>query len=228
MIRHRSTAKRRGKTCHRRAVSDTCLIVECQHAEAAQYFVREVADFVPGRRRQHAGGQPAVDRLAVVGSFDEVGIAIFLHQPRYAVERVVPRDALPLVGARRAILGILQPARAVNEVDQARAFRTQRAAIDRMIRIALDVDDARLAFLAPSPRPYIRMPQATEQYGQVLRVSVVRDSLYWRTSAIAGSGAAPSNVRLELANVVPVTLKNCRRLRLTIASSGRLKRTLLQ
>jgi hypothetical protein len=28
VIRHRSTAKRRGKTCHRRAVSDPRLIVE--------------------------------------------------------------------------------------------------------------------------------------------------------------------------------------------------------
>ena len=35
-----------------------------------------------------------------------------------------------------------------------------------------------LAFLALSPSPYIRMPQPTEQYGQVLRVSVVRDNLY--------------------------------------------------
>ncbi|MNO08932.1 hypothetical protein D3C81_2318340 [compost metagenome] len=30
MVRHRSTAKRRGKTCHRRAMSDTGLIVERQ------------------------------------------------------------------------------------------------------------------------------------------------------------------------------------------------------
>src|SRR6184192_1210268 len=38
------------------------------------------------------------------------------------------------------------------------------------------------AFLALSPRLYIRRPQPTEQYGQVLRVSVVRSSLYWRTT----------------------------------------------
>ena len=35
VIRHRSTAKRRGKTCHRRAVSHTSLVVECQHAETS-------------------------------------------------------------------------------------------------------------------------------------------------------------------------------------------------
>ena len=41
VIRHRSTAKRRGKTCHRRAVSHTRLIVERQDAEAANHLVRD-------------------------------------------------------------------------------------------------------------------------------------------------------------------------------------------
>ena len=97
MVRHRSTAKRRGKTCHRRAVSDTRLVVECEHAETAHRLVRQVTDFVAGRRcGQHAGGQPAIDLLAVSVVFDEVRVAVFLHQLRDAIERVVPRDALPL------------------------------------------------------------------------------------------------------------------------------------
>jgi len=33
VIRHRSTAKRRGKTCHRRTVSHTRLIIECQETQ---------------------------------------------------------------------------------------------------------------------------------------------------------------------------------------------------
>ena len=48
------------------------------------------------------------------------------------------------------------------------------------------------AFLALSPRLYMIRPQATEQYGQVLRVSVVRVSLKVRTSASAASGENPS------------------------------------
>src|SRR5690606_7583971 len=79
------------------------------------------------------------------------------------------------------------------------------------------------AFFAPSPRPYIRMPQATEQYGQVLRVSVMRASLYCLTSAMAGKGAAPSNVRLDPASAVPVALKNCRRVILTIRTSRKVE-----
>src|SRR5690606_30936717 len=46
MVRHRSTAKRRGKTCHRRAVSDTSLVIECEPAEAAENLMSDVGDFV--------------------------------------------------------------------------------------------------------------------------------------------------------------------------------------
>src|SRR5271165_1342006 len=66
------------------------------------------------------------------------------------------------------------------------------------------------AFLAPSPRPYIRMPQATEQYGQVLRVSVARVSLYSRTSASAGPGEKPIIARLKPTSDIPVTFRNWR------------------
>src|ERR1700761_4441676 len=67
------------------------------------------------------------------------------------------------------------------------------------------------AFLALSPSPYIRIPQPTEQYGQVLRVSVVRDSLYWRTSASAGAGEKPMRAKLDPASVVAEIFRNCRR-----------------
>ena len=46
-----------------------------------------------------------------------------------------------LPGAR--YLGYLQPRRRVHEIEQRRAFRAQRAAVHRMVRIALDVDDVR-------------------------------------------------------------------------------------
>src|SRR5580658_1738850 len=66
------------------------------------------------------------------------------------------------------------------------------------------------AFFAPSPRPYIRMPHATEQYGQVLRVSVARVSLYSRTSASASPGEKPMSAKLEPTSDMPVTFKNWR------------------
>src|SRR6516164_11381064 len=67
------------------------------------------------------------------------------------------------------------------------------------------------AFFARSPRLYMSTPQATEQYGQVLRVSVARASLNSRTSASAAVGEKPSSTRLDPASVAPVTLRNSRR-----------------
>src|ERR1700733_14863429 len=72
---------------------------------------------------------------------------------------------------------------------------------------------ADLAFLDPSPSPYITTPQATAQYGQVLRVSVVRRSLNSRTSATASEGEKPMSARLEPASVAPVICRNWRRVR---------------
>src|SRR5438477_9235208 len=71
---------------------------------------------------------------------------------------------------------------------------------------------ADLAFFDPSPSPYITTPQATAQYGHVLRVSVVRRSLNSRTSATAAVGENPMSARLDPASVAPVILRNWRRL----------------
>src|SRR6267143_1515524 len=68
-----------------------------------------------------------------------------------------------------------------------------------------------VAFLARSPRLYMRTPQATAQYGQVLRVSVARASLNSRTSATAAVGEKPSRTRLDPARVALVILRNSRR-----------------
>jgi hypothetical protein len=55
------------------------------------------------------------------------------------------------------------------------------------------------------------IPQLTEQYGQVLRVSVVRASLKLRVSAIASVGEKPSAARLEPMSPALLTRKNCLR-----------------
>src|SRR6266403_3228399 len=67
------------------------------------------------------------------------------------------------------------------------------------------------AFFERSPRLYMRTPQATAQYGHVLRVSVARASLNSRTSAIAALGEKPSRARLDPAREAPVTFRNSRR-----------------
>src|ERR1700680_586718 len=68
-----------------------------------------------------------------------------------------------------------------------------------------------LAFLAASPSPYITTPQATAQYGQVLRVSVALSSLNCRTSASAADGEKPISARLDPARVALVIFRKSRR-----------------
>src|SRR5256885_15401790 len=98
-------------------------------------------------RSQHAGGQPAVHRLALVVLLDEVRVAIVLEQLGDARQRLVPGHALPLVGAGGAVLGVFQAVRAVDEVQQRGALGAQRAAVDGVVRIALDVDHRQLGVL---------------------------------------------------------------------------------
>lgn len=54
----------------------------------------------------------------------------------------------------------------------------------------------------------MRIPQPTEQYGHVLRVSIMRESLYCLTSASAGPGENPSRATLEPASDAPVSFRN--------------------
>src|SRR5262252_10052021 len=68
-----------------------------------------------------------------------------------------------------------------------------------------------LTFFALSPSVYMIIPQLTEQYGQVLRVSVVRASLKLRVSANAAVGEKPSATRLDPTSPAPLTRKNCLR-----------------
>src|SRR5580692_3710196 len=77
------------------------------------------------------------------------------------------------------------------------------------------------AFFAASPRLYMITPQATAQYGQVLRVSVARDNLNSRTSASATEGENPMRARLEPAKVEPVTARKRRRVIAAMATSDK-------
>ena len=181
------------KTCYRWSVSDTRLVVYGKHAESATKFLRQKTGFVAGGRgAQHAGGQPTVDGNALVVGFDEVGVTVFFHQLGDAGKGVVPADTLPFVRPRRPVFRVLEAAFAVDEVNQAGAFRAKRAAVYRVIRIPFDMENAFFGVLAPSPRLYINSPQPTEQYVQVLRVSRARSSLYCRVSANATSGQSPA------------------------------------
>src|SRR6184192_117427 len=104
--------------------------------------MRDIAGFVArGRSREKAGAEPAVDHGPVGVLRNEILVAIVLHEARDPVEGLVPRDAHELVRSGRAVFRVLEPVGAVHEIEQARALGAKRAAIHRMIRIALDMND---------------------------------------------------------------------------------------
>jgi len=99
VIRHRSTAKRRGKTCHRRAVSHTSLVVECQDPKRARNLVRQVADFVARRRcGQHTRGQPPIDGQTFGCLRNEVRVTVLLHQFGNAIEQPAEVSGISCAG----------------------------------------------------------------------------------------------------------------------------------
>src|SRR5262245_20885817 len=68
-----------------------------------------------------------------------------------------------------------------------------------------------MAFFARSPSVWMITPQLTEQYGQVLRVSLVRAIFSVRACAITGATSKPNAV-----SVAPPTSERCRKVRLEI------------
>ena len=139
-IRHCAAAERRSQTGHRRAVSNTRLVIENNHSGAS--------DHLPGHKRRFVGcgggGEeacryPAIDRHAILIGGDEVLVAVVLHEPGDTVERVIPGYPLPFGGARLANLRILRARRRFHHVEQGRAFWTERAAIGGVIVIAFDM-----------------------------------------------------------------------------------------
>jgi len=148
MVGHRATAERRRQRRHGGAVAQARLAIHADHAQRTRELEVEDAGFVARRRRgQHARAQPAVDQLALLVAFDEVGVAVVLEQAGDARIGLVPGDALPFVGAGLAHFGVSQALFAVDVVDQPRPLGTERTTADRMIRVALDVEDLRLDVL---------------------------------------------------------------------------------
>ena len=101
----------------------------------------------------------------------------------------------------------------MHHIEQRGAFRTQRATVGRVIGIALDMENIAFSPFFRSPFEYMMMPQATEQYGQVLRVSVALASLKGLTCAatIAAAEVQPNAPKAEPATPTPAAFNKCRR-----------------
>ena len=78
---------------------------------------------------------------------DERGIARPFDLAADFVEGLIPADRLPAIGPWPANFGTEQPAVIDDVLFERRALGTQRAAIDWVVAIALDVDDLRRGVL---------------------------------------------------------------------------------
>ncbi|MNM60576.1 hypothetical protein D3C81_718640 [compost metagenome] len=190
-------------------MADAGLAVGAENAQRAGKTLVERAGFAAGGRgAEHAGTQPAVDRGALGVFLDEVGVAVVLHQAGDALDGVVPADALPFVRTRCAVFGEQQALLAVHIVHQAGAFRAQRAAADRVIRVAFDVEDARLGVLRAVTQAVHENPATYGTVGAVVAGFLGAQQLVLarlgglghaggKTQGRAGGGGDPGGTELE-------------------------------
>ena len=91
-----------------------------------------------------------VDRLAVpvlpLPGIAEVAIARFLDTLRDPIHRPVEVPLFPLGCVRSPILDLRQAVRVHRELERGRALGAERAAVDRAVRVPLDVDDLALPY----------------------------------------------------------------------------------
>ncbi len=89
----------------------------------------------------------AIDGIAVLVLLDERLVARLLRPARDLVDRIVPGDVLPVIRTGTPHLRLQQATIVDDVLFERSALRTERAAIDRMIGIAFDVDHLRYRVL---------------------------------------------------------------------------------
>src|SRR5205823_7422295 len=84
-----------------------------------------------------------INCVAILVFVYERGVASFLRPASNLINGVVPGDVLPISRTRSSYLRFQQTALINDVLLKRRAFRTECAAIDWMIRITLDMHDLR-------------------------------------------------------------------------------------
>src|SRR5439155_24895166 len=135
----RAASERGPQTGDRWPVSNPGLILQVHHAQTAHRFHDEVVQFV--RVRAAAGPRDPFATVHYPASrvfLDECGVSRLLHMARNLVDGRVPVDVLPAIRPRPAHLGPEKPPLILDVLLERGTLGTQRAAVDRVIRIALD------------------------------------------------------------------------------------------
>src|SRR5206468_1906808 len=85
----------------------------------------------------------AVHDAALIILFNKRLVTSLLDQAGNLVDRVIPRDVLPVIGTRPAHLRFQQATVVQDVLVERRTLRAERAAIDGVVRVALDVNHLR-------------------------------------------------------------------------------------
>src|ERR1019366_5395749 len=139
---HRPAPERGGQTGHRGTVSYPGLAVPVRYPEGRDELPLQVVELVRvGTAADHRHSRVTVHDLALRVLFDEALVAGRLDVLRDLRDRVAPGDGLPLIGTRPADLGAGEAIGVVDVIPESRALGAERPAVDRMVGIALHVDN---------------------------------------------------------------------------------------
>src|SRR5271157_4491860 len=142
--------------CPERARSScviTGLVFEPDQPQSPPELQMGIVPFVVHRCPAQRGDRgavddPLVDRLALpvlpLPGVAEVAITRFLDTLRDPVHRPVEVSLCPLGCVRSPVLDLRQAVRVHRELERGRALGAERAAVDRAVRVPLDVDDLAL------------------------------------------------------------------------------------
>ena len=148
-VGHGPSAEGGGQTGHRGAVSKPGLILVGENAETEAKLSQQKVDLVRvGAAADERQVLQSIHRPAGGVFFLESGVACVLDAARHATDGFVPRDGLPGARARSTIERFGEPAVVVDVLFERDALRAERSSVDRAVRIAFDVNDARLHVLS--------------------------------------------------------------------------------
>ena len=142
VVGHGAAAEGLGERWHGGRVADSGVIVDVHRAPGAQQLEPGVALLVVVARPAYEGeALHAVHDLATpVGALERL-VARLLDEPSHALDAPLPAPLLPVGGEGRPVKRPQDPGRRVAaELDRPSALRAERASVDRVLRVALDVD----------------------------------------------------------------------------------------
>src|SRR5262245_12524610 len=139
VVGHRPTTECGAQTGHRGAMSKPGLVVGVHDPQRACPFGQQVVDLVViGAATNNRDALALIESLPGGVLFDEAFIARLLHSPGDLIYHPLPALLLPSVGAWGAVERAGQATFVEDVVFERNAFGAERAAIDRMVWVALD------------------------------------------------------------------------------------------